>query len=306
MFLNIYSLHLLILEVLNKKILIFKILVILMIFLISSCSTKSAIVSKKSYSEYYGLIGLISSLNPLIVSNIEFSYKKKPIIKFNGLTSNSDQLRVGHYVSIEYVIDNNINVPKLINVRHILIGPVLLSSKEDLISINQKIENKNLKKNKLKNLKPGQWIAVSGLRKNNSLINPSIIEILPSQAAGLLRGKISNISENFIMLGSSKFELRPLPLSVKKGDNVLVRYTFQNRVLKSFAITNIHSNYFTRSVRSLSIEGYIELGNDGFLRVSGFPYLLNNHKKLKLGDHVVLSGYIKPGRIFHIEKEFIL
>ena len=80
MFLNIYSLHLLILEVLNKKILIFKILVILMIFLISSCSTKSAIVSKKSYSEYYGLIGLISSLNPLIVSNIEFSYKKKPII----------------------------------------------------------------------------------------------------------------------------------------------------------------------------------------------------------------------------------
>ena len=79
MFLNIYNFYLLSFEFLNKKILSIKTLGVLILFLICSCSIQNNIVSKKNYSEYYGLIGLISSLDPLIVSNIEFSFKKNQL-----------------------------------------------------------------------------------------------------------------------------------------------------------------------------------------------------------------------------------
>ena len=53
--------------------------------------------------------------------------------------------------------------------------------------------------------------------------------------------------------------------------------------------------------KKVVIDGYVSKGDNKKLRISGFPFFINNSDFLEEGIRIVSKGKILPGSIFHIE-----
>ncbi len=209
-----------------------------------------------------GVIGTIRKFGSIIVNDLRITYAPDVLVRIDGRAATVADLRIGQVVRVAASGTDGALSTRVIDVTSEVVGPVDRTDGKQLTVLGQRVVTTGLKTG---SLKPGDIVAVSGLRRTDGTIVASLIERspgAPSRVAGpLTRGANGTLTIGGLTIVGADPELagRRVVLDGARSD-------------AGFVVTAGMSEaaLLPGSVRTLSIESYIER-RDGALRLgSGF------------------------------------
>ncbi len=280
----------------------FKKLILILISLLAfiSCSEidkiNKTILERNPERNIY--FGIIDTLQPFIVSGIEF---KKD--KFNSNRKKSYELElnqifeVGQNVIINY--KKNIDDFEVVKIQsdNLLLGPVSYVGETELIILSQKVIISDYLLRGYSKIIPGHWIEVSGFYEQEGKILATNIKLKPSQSFGYIKGKVSQLDKNIISIGKQVFKFRTPITSTVSGDIVKIVFTLDDDLYKTFKIENLSNKYINLLDYNIIIDGFVFQGDDKKYRISGFPFIIYDSDQLFEGQRVKIKGKIIAGSI---------
>jgi len=274
-------------------------LVSFILIIITSCSkleSKKEFIFKDRLDANI-IFGAIESLNPLIISGVEFRINRDKVFKKNNELNFYKNFKKGYNVVANYSNQNGSLEITSIKSDFILIAPVSFVSTNELIVLNQRVViTENISKEVSKIL-PGHWVKISGLYEKEGRIIASYLELIPSQPFGYIKGKVSQIEKGIISIGKQKFKIRSPFISTTSGDIVNVVFTKDDNLYRVFKVENLSNQYLHLANHNIIIEGFVFEGDDQKMRLSGYPFVIYNSNDLTLGEKVQIKGKILPGSI---------
>jgi hypothetical protein len=219
-----------------------------------------------------GIVGVITGFGSVIINGLEIAYDPSTPLTVDGVSETGAALRVGQLAALVASDNHGLHAVN-ISVRHEVSGPVtavsadgdphgrMLTVAGQQVAIGQGTDG-------LWTVRPGDWIAVSGLRQPDGVIAASRIDRrMPGPV--LVRGPA--------MPGPGGWQIGELPIrppqgtSVAPGESITARGTIANGTLSVATASPdvLGSNpaaYFGSHVRRMVIETYVSPA-DGHVRL---------------------------------------
>ena len=169
----------------------------------------TGLVAQNIVSDGIGIVGEITGFGSIFVNGIEVENDASTIISVNGRKVLNHEFEIGEVVEILTRDEQMVTGAVLINVRHEVIGPV---SEIDLTMKRFTILNQNvLVKNLPANIKPGDFLAVSGFRDGDGQIHATRIAVAKFGNV-LIRGQLDRSENRLSMHGFGlAFPVQPQP-----------------------------------------------------------------------------------------------
>jgi hypothetical protein len=219
-----------------------------------------------------GIVGVITGFGSVIVNGLEIAYAPDTPLTVDGASDTGAALRVGQVAALVASDDHGLHAVN-IAVRHEVSGPVtsvtadggprgrMLTVAGQRVAVGPDTDG-------LRAVRPGDWIAVSGLRQPDGVIAASRID---QRMAGpvLVRGPAMPSAEGWQIGG---LRIRPSPgTSIAPGESVTARGTIANGTLSDATagpdlLRSNPSAYFGSHVRRMVIETYVSAA-DGHVRL---------------------------------------
>ena len=225
-----------------------------------------------------GVIGTIRKFGSIIVNDLRIAYPQDAEVRIDGQPAAVSDLRIGQVVRVAAAGPDSALSTHTIDVTSEVVGPVEKVGAKQLIVLGQKVATAGLKTS---GLKPGDIVAVSGLRRNDGTIVASLIERSPG-AAARVAGPLTSTPDGTTRIGGlvvsgvdpGLFGHRVIVEGTQSGDRLVATHATSETAL------------FPSSVRTLSIESYVER-HDGSLRLgSGFAITSANGIDVPAGRSV--------------------
>jgi len=219
-----------------------------------------------------GVVGVITSFGSIIVNGLEIAYVPSTPLTVDGVPDTGTALRVGQLTAIVASDDRGLHAVS-IAVRHEVSGPVTSVSTDSgpsgqmVIVAGQRVVVGN-GTDGLRTLRPGDWVAVSGLRQPDGVIAASRIDQrMPGSV--LVRGQAMPSAGGWRIgdLGVRP----PQGISVTPGESITARGNIVNGILSATTagpdvLSSNPGAFFGSHVQRMVIETYVSAA-DGHIRL---------------------------------------
>jgi Domain of unknown function (DUF5666) len=219
-----------------------------------------------------GIVGVITGFGSVMVNGLEIAYAPSTPLTVDGVPDTSAALRVGQLAALVASDDHGLHAVD-IAVRHEVSGPVTSISPDAgsrglMLTVAGQHVAIGPATDGLRTLRPGEWIAVSGLRQPDGVIAASRIDQrMPGVV--LVRGPA--------VPRAGGWQIGDLPIrppqgtSIAPGENITARGEIANGTLSVATASPdvLGANpaaYFGTHVRRMVIETYVSPA-DGHVRV---------------------------------------
>ncbi len=232
-----------------------------------------------------GIIGVITGFASVCVAGEEVALPDSVPARVDGQPASLDDLRAGQVVTLAATGPAGALQAQSIAVRHVVIGPVQASGVQAGDSGTMTVAGQRVTLAQATGpaiaAKPGDWVAVSGLRQPDGTILATRIDPAPPGRV-LVRGALQRLAGT-ARIGALTVVLPP-GTDLPSGFPVTVTGRLQGAVLVADSVVrdvaaDSPSRYFGPDVTSFVVESYISVIADGyfvnrdFIRGSGFGTL---------------------------------
>ncbi len=206
-----------------------------------------------------GVLGTITGFGSICVNGLEIRYAPGQTVRIDGTTAPMSALRLGQVVQVEAEGGGEVVTADEVEVAHEVIGPVERVDSDGTIHIvGQRVRLGSWATGlRPAALRPGEWVAVSGLRRGDGSIvatrvdgrqpRPDVYVAGPAELTAGNRFRIGGIE---IAVGTGNM---PEP-----GARVLVRGRLTGGVVQADEVQSLPLVPFAGRVGRLSIQAYVE------------------------------------------------
>ena len=208
-----------------------------------------------------GVIGTIQKFGSIIVNDLRIAYAPDAEVNIDGRAAKLADLKIGQVVRVAATGGEGAYSTRTIDVTSEVVGPVQRVAARQMVVLGQSV---SLASTKAPNVKVGDVVAVSGLRRNDGVIVASLVERRPG-AASRIAGPIDVAANGAPSIGK-------LALSGVSPDLIGRRAVLEGQVEGNrFAVSNgVAESSLLGGVRLLSLESYVERRGDVVSLGSGY------------------------------------
>ncbi|MEC9367412.1 MAG: DUF5666 domain-containing protein [Pseudomonadota bacterium] len=249
-----------------------------------------------------GIIGTVTGFGSIFVNGFEIDYPSGFSVSEDGAATIADALRVGQVVEVEASGSGTKLAARSISIRHEVVGPVEhVDAAAGRISIlGQRITVAGPLAGggdalRIADVAPGQFIAVSGLRRGDQSIAATRIDRTREGAHAIVRGPVSSAdAQGFSILGlriDAPAGSRAAEIAV--GREVSISGSVNGGRLVPDRIQAAPARPFGGRVQYLSVEGYLARQGSGPLGLGRVPLTrVAPGGGARLGDRVIMEGQV--------------
>lgn len=208
-----------------------------------------------------GVIGTIQKFGSIVVNDLRIAYAPDADVRIDGRPANPADLRIGQVVRIAALGSEGAYSTRTIDVTSEVVGPVQRIAGRQLIVLGQTVSTAAIKAPKVR---VGDVVAVSGLRRNDSVIVASLVELRPG-AASRVAGPVDVAADGAPSIGRLALSgVSPELIgrrAVLEGQAEGDRFVVSRSVAESSLLAGVHT---------LSLESYVERRGDNVSLGSGY------------------------------------
>jgi hypothetical protein len=249
-----------------------------------------------------GFLGTITKFGSVFVNGAEIFYDADAHVTIDGRRQPSSALKIGQVARVVAVESKSGFRARRITSDHEVVGPITAidATRSTANVLGQIVEIGTIVGTE--QLRPGDWVAVSGIRRPQGTIVASLLETIPRGAAQVI-GTVEPAPHGRLQIGALPL-LGSLPISLI-GKRAIVQGVPSGQALK---VGRSHLANFAGapgSIRRISIEGFfriaerqIDLAADPNVRLVGRP--LNRAAALPDNEPSIIDGLVAPNGIIHV------
>jgi uncharacterized membrane protein YgcG len=248
-----------------------------------------------------GIVGVITGFASVCVNGIEAEFDARTTVSENGKPSSSQHLRVGQVVEVLAVGKGERVYAKSIHVRDVMLGPV---TRVDPVNRRIDVMNQPVRWNtaviagannrplSVSEVKPGQFVRISGFRATNGEILASRIETAPVGAVRMT-GTVNEVTRGQFSVNGLRVSHRGRE-EFSAAAEVSVEGTWQGSGIRADRVQT-NSSPFAGKTDFVSVQGVLgDVG--GKWRVGS--------SRLALDTNTVVEGGgrdLQPGELVQVE-----
>ncbi len=212
-----------------------------------------------------GIVGVITGFGSVCVAGRELAYDDAVPVRLDGAPVSSAALRAGQLAAVEAAGPHDALRALGISVRHEVSGPVEAVDGDGALRVaGQRVavtEQARAASEAATTARPGEWVAVSGLRRADDTIQATRLD-RRSPGLVLVRGTLSEKAATWYV---GALELRSVPVRhPATGRRVTASGRYEDGVLHVVTIADDVlaqdlPAYFGESVSSYVVEGYVSV-----------------------------------------------
>jgi hypothetical protein len=239
-----------------------------------------------------GIIGVVTGFGSICVNGYEIEVDESSVVTVEGHPATPADVHLGQLVVIEAEPENGQLRATSVDVRLAAMGPISTVSDDgkSLTLLGQTVRVAGLQGARPEKLQPGEWVAVSGLRGADTIIEGTSVVRLPeagarAMVAGVVReGRIGALALNAPARGAAPFAA---------GDAVVVEGRADGGRLTVETVRPQLEARFTSGVRDLSVQT-LAPGE----RLMGLRLSPTDMRPVKAGSPIQMEGRLTVGNTF--------
>ncbi len=239
-----------------------------------------------------GIIGVVTGFGSICVNGYEIEIDESSVVTVEGHPATPADVHLGQLVVVEAEPENGQLRAASVDVRLAAMGPISTVSEDgkSLTLLGQTVRVAGLQGARPEKLQPGEWIAVSGLRGADTIIEGTSVVRLPeagarAMVAGVVReGRIGALALNAPPRGAAPFAA---------GDAVVVEGRADGGRLTVETVRPQLEARFTAGVRDLSVQT-LAPGE----RLMGLRLSPTDMRPVKAGSPIQMEGRLTVGNTF--------
>ena len=234
-----------------------------------------------------GIVGVVTGFASICVNGVEVHFSRSTPIMVDGEHGSASELLVGQVVVIRAtgaMNDSNAQLQaQQIFVQHAAVGPLTQVDAETGMFEVMGQPAQALTKKDLSNLRPGDWVRVSGHRLAEGTIRASHVQGLasPLPTAQIL-GFVTDIKGSAVWIGGTKVQFKTLPAGLSLGSEIAVNGRWNANQLE------VLSNSLQPTRSELGVVNDVVL--QGYVRTLHGRELTLGYESLLLSDRVRITG----------------
>jgi hypothetical protein len=215
-----------------------------------------------------GIVGVVTGFGSICVNGLEVALDDRSRIDIDSTPASAGALRAGQVVALHAADDPELSAES-VSVRHAVIGPVQSVSDDALTVAGQVVVTRSVTWPHPAPLKPGDWVAVSGLPRPDGRISGTRIDPAPPGPL-LVRGPAQRDGD------AMRVGALPIPASsIAAGKFVTVRGAVDGGIMSiasvaSDPVANDPVGYFGPATTRFVLQGFVTIGPNG-LSLTGGP-----------------------------------
>ena len=249
-----------------------------------------------------GIVGVITGFASICINGLEVQYDDSTPVIADGQGVTARELAVGQVVAVRASGAGGQLLARNIAVIHAVIGPIsrVDASAGQLELLGQAVRASN--PGELSNLRPGDWVQVSGYRLVSGEVAASRIERIAARPQAQITGQIDQADAFGFALYGARVNLNNLrlPAGAVTGSEVLVRGSWDGSSLIAVHIEIDPIRQGVGRVGKVVLEGYvhaltgnaISLGNNVMTLVPNVQISGSNGSPLAVDQRVQISGQV--------------
>lgn len=239
-----------------------------------------------------GIIGVVTGFASLCVNGYEVELDETSVVTIEGHPATQADIHLGQLVVIEAEAAGGKLRAASVDVRLAAMGPVSAISNDGrtLTLLGQTVRLADLPGARVEKLAPGDWVAVSGLRGPDTIIEGTSVVRLPqpgarAMVAGVLDGRPAGLGIGALEIGAPAFTA---------GDAVVVEGRPQDGRLSVERVRPQLEARFTAGVRDLSLQTFVPADRLMGLRISP----MDMRPATPGGSPIQMEGRLQLGNTF--------
>jgi hypothetical protein len=263
-----------------------------------------------------GIIGVISGFASICVNGVEIHYDSNTHVTVDGQPSTVRDFAVGQVIAARAFGTGQELTARNVAVIHAAVGPIsdLNIEAREMRILGQTVQvDQSRYSGDFSNLKPGDWVQVSGHRLSNGAIVASRIETTPLHAEARLNGYVTQVdAQNFEINGTRVHYDAKLPAAdITQGMEVQVTGQWDGATLKAQHIQTEPTRQSIGNVEHVVIEGYVHALSDKELNLNNRIVTLDPNTQiagdarggdLKQDQRIQLSGRFDANQRINAER----
>ena len=206
-----------------------------------------------------GIVGVITGFASICINGLEVQYDASTPVIADGLGATTRELAVGQVVAVRASGAGAQLMASNIALIHAVVGPVsrVDTSTGQIELLGQAVRADNL--GELSNLRPGQWVQVSGYRLASGEVAASRIERIAAREQAQIIGQLGQVDAFGFTLYGTRVSLAnlTLPSGAVTGSEVLVRGSWDGSSLTALSIEIDPTRQGMGRVGNVVLEGYV-------------------------------------------------
>ncbi len=201
-----------------------------------------------------GIIGVVTGFGSICVNGFEIEVTQATAVTVEGLPANQGDVRLGQVVTVEAYPDGTQLAAARVDVSLAVAGPVsdIAADRSRMTVAGQTVTVAGFGGSAdIADVAPGDWVAVSGLRRPDDSVSGSSIVKLPERGREVFVSGTARSAAGAIEIGSLQ-----IAAPVTAGTTITVRGTLAGNVLEARAVSTVTASPFTRPMANLSIQAY--------------------------------------------------
>lgn len=203
-----------------------------------------------------GIIGVVTGFGSICVNGYEIELAESTKVTVENLPAAQGDIRLGHVVEVEAANQGGKLTAAAVNVRMAVAGPVESVAPDGVTAViaGQTVRSTALApRGEFARLQPGQWVAVSGLRRGDDVVVATSVAALPQAGREVLvAGPVRIDPDGRRRIGGMTLQASQLA----SGQVAVARGTLANATLVAGTALAELPPEFTTRVASLSVEGF--------------------------------------------------
>lgn len=249
-----------------------------------------------------GIVGMITGFGSICVNGLEVHYFSNTPVDLDGKQISSQSLAIGQFVAVKATGNEQSLIADEIHAYHQITGPI---TAVDTASGTLKVMGQTVIANgvELNGMQIGNWVEVSGLRKDDGSVVASRIDLTTSQKNVQLVGNLTRRGNN-LYLGNTKIEGLPKTAGTTNTDTRLTGVWNGNSLYVkdmtlgpvSELLEKVELFYLQGLASSNPTNGQLKLAGQHVLVTGQTQVISNDSSKNLAGRAVIVRGQMKDGK----------
>ncbi len=244
-----------------------------------------------------GITGIITGFASICVNGMEVHYDSNTPLEINGQPASANDLAVGQLVYAEATGTGDEVVARRISVRYAVSGPVtnVNNGNGQIRVMGQTVQLTGQTINSLGGVKPGDFVRVSGLRKQDGVVMAARVERTAAQSEVSVSGPVSRTGKREFNVAGLRIapEGGKMPEGLATGREVHVRGQLRDGTLKAEKIEVAPAIPFGGREQRLELQGYVRTTREsGKLRVG--------ETQMEISPQALAGGKPAPDQLVRI------
>lgn len=252
-----------------------------------------------------GIVGIITGFASICVNGMEIHYDPETPLEINGRPATASDLAVGQLVLAEATGNGDEVAARNISVQYAVSGPIARVSvaSGQLQIMGQAVQitghTINPASSNIANLHAGDFVQVSGLRKQDGTIVAARIDRVPAQNEVSVNGPVSQVGDHEFSVSGLRIThaLGNVPKEVAVGREVHVSGQLRNGLLKAEKIDVAPAVPFGGIEQRLELQGYLHASHAA-------DKLSVGQTQLEISPQTVIGGELAPDQLVRVSARF--